>query len=130
MSTFKYLERATIQWLVQGYQRHTVRQATIQAYRTFARQYPQWVAALFDEHFVLTHLLPLLQKVSSTGEKVTPLQVTQLWARQITVLPSMRQKHMVKMMPAATAFLYMVADELAETQVGLNAAVLIELAAR
>ncbi len=130
MSTFKHFKRATIQWLVQGYQRHTVRQATIQAYRTFARQHPQWVAELFDEHFVLTHLLPLLQKVISTGEKVTPVQVAELWARQIAVLPSLRQKHTVKMTPAATAFLYMVADELAENHVGVNAAFLVETAAR
>jgi hypothetical protein len=128
MSTFMYLERATMQWLVQSYQRRTLRRAVRQAYVTFAHHYPDWVAALFDAHFVNTHLMPLLLKAAGAGEKVTPAQVAELWARQVSMLPSLRQQHMTRMIPAATHFLCMVADELAENQVGPTTNVLVETA--
>ena len=48
MDTFMVIERATIQWLVQSYERRTLRRAVRQAYVNFASQYPNWVAALFD----------------------------------------------------------------------------------
>jgi hypothetical protein len=128
MNTFIYFERAMMQWLVQSYQRRTLRRAVRQAYLTFARTYPNWVAALFDAHFVDTHLLPLLQRAAEAGVKVTPLQVAEVWARQVSMLPSLRQKHTARMIPAATHFLCMVADELAETQVGHDANILVETA--
>ncbi len=128
MNTFMYVERATMQWIVQSYERRTLRRAVRQAYSTFARHYPNWVAALFDEHFVLTHLLPMLQRANDAGDKVTPAQVAELWARQVSMLPSLRQKHSARMVPAATHFLCLVADELAEATVGHSANVLVETA--
>jgi hypothetical protein len=128
MDTFMHFERATVQWLVQRYQRRTLRRAVHKAYRTFARHHPQWVAALFDEYFVLTHLLPLLQDAASTGDKVTASQIAEMWARQVSMLPTLRQQHIARIIPAATHFLCMVADELAEAQVGQNPLVLVETA--
>jgi hypothetical protein len=129
MDTFMHVERAAMQWLVQSYQRRTLRRAVRQAYFNFARRYPQWVAALFDEHFVRIHLLPLLQRAADSGDKVTPGQVATMWARQVSMLPRLRQQHTARMVPAATHFLCMVADELAETQVGPKGNVLVETAA-
>jgi hypothetical protein len=129
MDTFMHVERAAMQWLVQSYQRRTLRRAVRQAYFNFARRYPNWVAALFDEHFVNVHLLPMLQRAADAGNKVTPLQVATMWARQVSTLPSLRQQYIARMIPAATHFLCMVADELAETQVGPNDNVLVETAA-
>lgn len=111
-------ERAAMQWLVQSYERRVLRRAVRQAYLRFARSYPNWVASLFDAHFVDVHLLPLLQRAAQTGDKVTPMQVAEAWARQVSILPSLRQRHIVRVLPAATCFLSMVADELAERQVG------------
>jgi hypothetical protein len=128
MEPFVQVERATIQWLVQSYQRRTLRRAVRQAYANFAIRYPQWVAALFDEHFVYTHLLPMLQGAAQRGDKVTPVEVTETWARQISIMPSLRQQHMARMIPAATHFLCMVAEELAKAQVGQNSDVLVETA--
>lgn len=128
MDTFTSFERASMQWLVQSYQRRTLRRAVRQAYVNFARRYPNWVATLFDEHFVNAHLMPLLQRAANAGEKVTPAQVAELWAKQVSMLPSLRQQHTARMIPAATHFLCMVADELAETQVGQNAYPLVETA--
>ena len=128
MDHLLYLERTAMQWLVQRYQQRTLRRAMRQAYKSFARNYPNWVAALFDEHFVIVHVLPLLHRAAATGEKVTPWQVAELWARQVSILPSLRQKHITRIIPAATHFLCMVADELVETQVDRNAPTLVEKA--
>lgn len=128
MNTFMYLERATMQWLVQNYQRRALRRAVRQAYITFAYRYPEWVAELFDAHFINTHLMPMLLRAADAGEKVSPLQVAELWARQVSMLPSLRQQHIARMIPAATHFLCMVADELAIAQVGPEKNVLVETA--
>jgi type VI protein secretion system component VasF len=129
MNTFMYLERATMQWLVQSYQRRTLRRAVRQAYVTFAYRYPEWVAVLFDAHFINAHLMPLLLRAAEAGEKITPAQVAELWARQVSMLPTLRQQHTARMIPAATHFLCMVADELAMNQVvGPEKNVLVETA--
>jgi hypothetical protein len=117
-----------MQWLVQSYQRRALRRAVRHAYTAFARAHPNWVAALFDEHFVNTHLLPTLQMAAERGDKVTPMQVAELWARQVSMLPSLRQKHTARMIPAATRFLCMVADNLAESQFNPSAQTLVETA--
>jgi hypothetical protein len=128
MDTFTYLERISMQWIVQSYQRRTLRWAVRKAYRTFARQHPQWVAALFDEHFVLTHVLPLLQQAASRGDTVTPDQIADLWARQISMLPSLRQQHTTRIVPATSHFLGLVTDTLAQTQVEHNPLLLVKTA--
>ena len=128
MDIFMNFERATMQWLVHSYQRRTLRRAVRRAYLTFARTYPNWVATLFDEHFINTHLLPLLHNAAHGGDKVTARQVAELWARQVSMLPSLRQKHIARIVPVATHFLCMVADELAATQVGPTTNILAETA--
>jgi hypothetical protein len=129
MEPFVQLERATMQWLIQSYQRRTLRRGVRAAYAHFADLYPQWVATLFDEHFVDAHLLPMLLRAATTGSKVTPVEVAEAWARQVSILPSLRQQHIARVIPVATHFLCMVAEELAETQVGPTANLLVERAA-
>jgi len=129
MDTVMQIERSVIEWLVQHYQRRTLRRAVQQAYTTFARTYPDWVASLFDEHFVNVHLLPLMQKATETSDKVTAAQVAELWSQQVSMLPARRHKHNTRILPVAAHFLCMVADELAQTQVGRSANQLVETAA-
>jgi hypothetical protein len=128
MLTFKHFEQATKQWLAQSYQRYTVRRAVSQAYGVFAHHHPQATAALFDEYFVRTQVLPLLQHAATTGEKVTPVQVAELWARHVSLLPTSRQHQMARTLPAATHFLSIVADALAQTHAGQNSSLFVETA--
>ncbi|MCC6455699.1 MAG: hypothetical protein IT328_12185 [Caldilineaceae bacterium] len=128
MKPFVQFERATMQWLVHSYQRRSVRRAARAAYAQFADLYPQWVATLFDVHFVDTHLLPMLLKAATTGGKVAPAEVAEAWARQISLLPSLRQQHIARVLPVATHFLCMVAEEVVETEVGPTANLLVERA--
>jgi hypothetical protein len=129
MDALMNLERISLQWLVQSYQRRTLHRAVRQAYREFAAEYPHWVAVLFDEHFVNTHLMPLLHSAAERGDKVSPRQVAELWVRQISLLPSQRQKHSAAILPAATRFLSLLADALSESQVVDNAPALVEIGA-
>jgi hypothetical protein len=128
MLTFKHFGRATKQWLAQGYQRYTVRRAVDQAYGVFAHDHPQATAVLFDEYFIRTQVLLLLQRAAATGEKVTPVQVAELWARHVSVLPTSRQHHMARTLPAATHFLSIVAGTLAQTHAGQNSSLFVETA--
>ena len=123
MEIVTQLERPLVQWLVHDYQQRTLRRALRRAYVEFAQQHPQWVAALFDEHFVLTHLLPMFRDAAATGAPVTAHAVATEWAAQISLLPSARQQHRARILPAATRFLGLVADALGDTGIGRLAAV-------
>lgn len=112
METFTKLERAVMQWLVQSYQRRALRRAVRHAYQTFARRHPNWVAAFFDDYFVRARLLPMLQSAAERGEPLSPNQVADQWAQQITSSPTRRQQIRARIIPAATRFLCTVTDEL------------------
>jgi hypothetical protein len=120
MIIFKSFEQAPLQWLAQHYQRYMMRRVVSQAYGIFAQRHPQEVTALFDEHFVLNHVLPLLQRAASTGEEVTTFQVAEVWTRQVSLLPTARKQHFARMIPAATDFLAIVADTLTRARTGQN----------
>jgi hypothetical protein len=60
----------------------------------------------------------MLQTAAETGVSVTAQAVAARWAAQISLLPSARQQHTARILPAATRFLCLVADALAETEVG------------
>ncbi len=126
MDMMMRFERALVPWLVQDYQQRTLRRAIQRAYVRFAKQHPQWVAALFDEHFVLTHLLPMLQDAAASGAPLTAQAVAYRWSCQFSMLPTARQQHMTRILPAATRFLSLVAEALAETEVGRVKPVLVE----
>lgn len=126
MNLVMQLERTLVRRLNRDYQHRTLRRAIRRAYVEFARQYPQWVAALFDDHFVMTHLLPMLEAAAASGIPVTAQAVAARWAAQISLLPSSRQQHSARILPAATRFLCLVADALAETEVGPGKLMLVE----
>ena len=114
METFLTFERTVVRLLTQDYQRRIWHAAVQRAYASFAKRYPEWVATLFDEHFVQTHLLPLLVHASWKAVTVTPEQVARLWAQQISILPTRQQQYAVDVLPTATYFLARVADALTE----------------
>ncbi len=124
MDTLMNFERAIMRWLMHNYQRHALRRAVKQAYVEFSRSYPEAVAVLFDAYFVKTHVLPMLIRAAGEGDSVSATEVAELWARQVSMLPRLRQQHTAAMIPAATHFLCMVGDGLIEMEIGRNANVL------
>ncbi|HXF60294.1 MAG TPA: hypothetical protein VNK95_01675, partial [Caldilineaceae bacterium] len=66
------VERALMQWLNQDYRRRVLRAAALAAYAEFARRRPDWAAALFDEHFIRSRALPLLEQAAAERRQVAP----------------------------------------------------------
>jgi hypothetical protein len=128
MISIWYFERTIVNWLTKRYQRHTVRRAISHAYRVYAHQ-PGGRAVPFDEYFVLTYVAPLLQRALVSGEKVTPFQVAEAWARHVSILPSSRQQLIAATTPAAADFLFIVADTFAQRYAGQNSPLLVETSA-
>lgn len=106
------VEEMVAQWLARDVQQRRMNKAARRAWMRFAAENPEAVRSLFDEHFVLAHVVPMLQEAAQTGAMITPVLVAERWAGQISVLPAMRRRHVQQMLPTAARFLALVADEL------------------
>jgi hypothetical protein len=104
------LEQAAARWLLRDVRRRTLEKSVRTAYATFARRHPAWVAALFDEHFVLHHLLPQLAAAEERGWPLTPAAVAEQWARHVGGSPELRRTRQPKALAMACAFLELVAQ--------------------
>lgn len=82
--------------------------AVYSAHRLWAKRYPEWEAAFFDEHFLRTRVLQLL------GEKptITPMELAQAWIAQFYGVVRREQQLLTELTPVAADFLYFVASEL------------------
>jgi hypothetical protein len=116
ISTVLKVEHSLVQWLVRDYHRRSLHRALKVAYTSFARLHPQWVASLFDRHFVYHHLLPMLVTASERGTPVTPEDVAERYAAQISCLPTSRARYCAEVMPAAAYFLHLVAAALEDAR--------------
>lgn len=116
MKTFLKVEGRVVQWLSEGYQRRVLRAAVRTAYATFAEWHPQWAQSLFDEHFVMTRLLPLLESAIHEGVTVTPYQIALLWSQQVSQLPDRQLHHSAAILSAARQFLALLAEVMADNQ--------------
>lgn len=114
MSMVLKLEQTLVKWLARDYQRRSLRIAVTVAYASFGREYPQWVASLFDDYFVFHHLLPMLIIAGETGVPVTTEQVAEQYADQVSGSPASRERFCAEVMPAADYFLHLVAAALEE----------------
>lgn len=85
--------------------RSQIKQAAIQAYRQWAQCYPEWVVGLFDEHFVMQHVVPLLQEVVPNQMASAPARVVEQWADQFHLAPAQRQLRTHALLPAVVDFL-------------------------
>lgn len=113
MNTLLNVERMIVQWLNRDFQRRALRTALRDAYASFAKQHPEWTVNFFDEHFVQSKLLPLLERAADEAVTVTPDQVAQLWVKQFSLLLTRQRQHLATVMPIAAHFLALLADEMA-----------------
>jgi hypothetical protein len=69
------------------------------AYRAFTQRYPQWKAALFDEHFLRSRVANRkAQQIDSHG-------LVDEWAQQFQVNQVSRNRNIHDLLPAAQDFL-------------------------
>ncbi len=103
------LERRFVDWLARDLQWRTLRHATLAAQREFARRWPDWQAALFDEHFVLTWALPLLMDAATDNTRLPAPVLAAAWAHQFGADPADHQRRQAAAMPMAACYLQLVA---------------------
>lgn len=101
---FELLDK--LQTMVDSPQRVTVR-AVESAYAIWAKRYPEWEAAFFDEHFLHTHVMPRF----SAGEFPTAATLAEAWVIQMGAASEQAAELMAALIPAAADFLYVVASE-------------------
>ena len=82
--------------------------AVYSAHRLWAKRYPEWHAAFFDEHFLRTRVLQLL----ATKASITPQELAQAWVAQFYDGIRREPQLVADLTPIAADFLYFVAGEL------------------
>lgn len=85
-----------------------MQRAIYSAHRLWAKRYPQWEAAFFDEHFLRTRVLPLLCEQAT----ITPSALAQAWIAQFHDGIRLERQLIGELTPVAADFLYFVAGEL------------------
>lgn len=58
-------------------------QTVLRAYQRFAKQYPTWANAHFDQHFLTTHAAPLLMAIYRRGRWPTAEELRMAWLAQL-----------------------------------------------
>jgi hypothetical protein len=80
--------------------------AVIRAYTTWAPQNWESVDSLFNEHFLTHRAAPFLIAYVKDGVELNPVELANVWAEQLTWFDEeMKQRHITKIVPAATDFL-------------------------
>jgi len=82
--------------------------AVYSAHRLWAKRYPEWEAAFFDEHFLRTRVLQLL----SEKRTIIPTELAQAWVAQFYGVVRREQQLVAELTPVAADFLYFVESEL------------------
>jgi hypothetical protein len=103
--------RQFTQQVVQNYRKPVYKtrhfnQALTQTYASFAEQYPEWVAALFDKYFFTHRAMPLLTRVEEGSDRVDPAELAKVWSEQLTWSNDQRRQSIIaELTPVAASFL-------------------------
>ena len=89
-------------------QRRVVRRA----YLKFAREYPHWAAALFDEHFLDHGAQPIIRALFEGSDSPSPAALAAAWAEQVWSSPRTRRDLIAELTPIAAEFLRRVSSKL------------------
>lgn len=89
------------------------------AYEAFRREYPQWAASLFDEHFLTHNAAPYLAGGSEASDTFIARALANAWADQLSLSAEPRRQLIVVLTPAAARFVKLFEREL-RTQAALT----------
>jgi hypothetical protein len=85
------------------------------AYQRFAQQHPNWVACLFDYHFLTHRAAPLLDQFARRDTPPSAFDLAKTWDEQFWPAEmTIRTRRIAELMPAAEDFLTWLAEELAQ----------------
>lgn len=100
-------------WLERVYQHRALHRVISHIYPAFARQYPEWAAYMFDEHFLHHLAFPVLARYLGYKVVPPPFELAQIWAEQFTWFNlEMKERHVSQLMPIANDFLRRLSKEL------------------
>jgi hypothetical protein len=81
------------------------REMDLQAFRKVIQDNPQWEASLFDEHFFIVRVVPMVEAARKNGRIVNSYQVNSAWADQLHLNAASRQERMSELGPIAEQIL-------------------------
>jgi hypothetical protein len=114
------IEQATWRGLLSGTrvgmwrQKWVFQVALRRTYSRFAAVYPQWVACLFDKHFVTCYLTPLLEP-RYLQQQVLPeaAELAKAWDKELGLVSlEVRQRRVAELTPVAGEFIRWLDGEL------------------
>ncbi|MBW8010273.1 MAG: hypothetical protein FVQ83_03385 [Chloroflexi bacterium] len=91
---------------------NSVSKAVLNSYKTFAKQNPQWEASLFDEYFINTKVVPMVEAAINNGEFVRAKDIANQWANQFFLRSSSRREAVIELQPVVNTFLQEINQEL------------------
>lgn len=112
MNGIPNIEQTVIDYLEKRRQHHALRRAIRRAFDRMAKQHPQWVELLFDEHFLFHHALPLLNSALTARQLPKAGALVEAWAAQMPHLMRSRKRYIASAVPVARTFLKKLGQEL------------------
>ena len=91
--------------------RRALKRAIRSAYIIWAKSYPAWENAYFDESFVLGEALSVLSRFIDGEPGVGASELVQAWAAQMRQSPQRRKQQSTELAPAARDFLHLLEGE-------------------
>jgi hypothetical protein len=113
MTTLSYTQQQAQNKRGRMYQTRPLNQAVTHAYVRFAKQYPEWTAALFDEYFLTHQAIPLLTHIAKDSNPLDSIELAKAWSEQLTWFnEEHRQSLIAELIPVAGSFLHTFKEEL------------------
>ena len=106
MTTRQYTAQFVQNYRGRAYKARSLNQALTHTYASFAEQFPEWTAALFDEYFLTHRAKPLLTRAAKGGDRLDALELAKVWSEQLTWFNEQhRQNIIADLIPVAASFL-------------------------
>jgi hypothetical protein len=113
MTVKSSLRQIRPKWLEQIVERQAFQAALTRAYATWASSNGEWIDYSFNEHFLTHRAAPLLIRHMKGATPLGEADLANIWAEQFTWFDSeMKQRHIAKLIPAITDFLFCMEAEL------------------
>ena len=118
MTARQYIQQRVQNYGGRAFKSRSLNEALTHTYASFAEQYPEWTAALFDEYFLTHQAMPLLTHVAEDGNRLDPVELAMAWSEQLTWFNDQnRQSLITDLIPAARSFLRDLEVELSTTSI-------------
>ena len=89
-----------------------VQAAAYRAYETFVQQNPPWKESFFDEHFLKTRIIPMLEYAAQQKKQIHPILLARAWAEQFTNACHVRMDTLLRIEPVMEKFMKLYEKEL------------------